>query len=321
MIPSGGQAPYIRLTPKKRAWTGASQAWLGSDHLLLVHSSRYVERYQRFAFSDIQAIVVTQTGRRAVWQSIVTVVCFSLALSSQLTILREFWGIAGSFAVFLALIDVARGPRCRCFLQTAVSRERLRCVSRMPTARSFLAAVAPAVEAVQGTLPSEQFTQAPWADPSPVAASATMAQPPALHRTLRYGPEALFGILLLDSILVFMALRATVGAAFGLLPLVYFAEFVLGILALTQARERNATLLIVLVATFVCVLIDPFALSGLAVWPGFVAGLREASAGMPAWALPIAAPARTMLLSIGWRAMMAIVGLLVCYFERTAARS
>ncbi len=57
---------YRRLTGKNRTWTAFSQAWLGDDHLLIVNSMRLVERYQRFAFSDIQAIVVSEGGKRAI---------------------------------------------------------------------------------------------------------------------------------------------------------------------------------------------------------------------------------------------------------------
>ena len=39
---------YVRLTGKKRTFTGFSQAWLGGDHLLIVHSIRFVERYSAF---------------------------------------------------------------------------------------------------------------------------------------------------------------------------------------------------------------------------------------------------------------------------------
>ncbi len=325
---TGAEEQYVRLTGKKRSWTGFSQAWLGNDHLLIVHSIRFVERYQRFALSDIQAIVVTEGGRRAVWQALVVLVCISLGLSRTSAFAKGFWGTIGSVALALAIVDVARGPRCRCFLQTAVSRERLLCVSRMRTARSFLAVLVPAIESVQGTVPAEEPTQAPWPAPStaqaavPISQSAvSISQPPAIERTLGYAPEVLFAVLMLDSVLVFVALRSTVGVAFSLLPVVYFAEFLMGIFALVQSRARNAALLAVLAATFLCVLIDPFVLSGTAVWPGFVASVREASSGTIFWNTRIGASVTTMLLAAGWRAAIAVLGLLVCYFERTAARN
>jgi hypothetical protein len=217
----GAEEQYVRLTGKKRTWTGFSQAWLGNDHLLIVSSIRFVERYQRFALSDIQAIVVTEGGRRAVWPALVILMCISLGLSRTSAFAKVFWGIVGWVALVLAIVDIARGPRCRCFLQTAVSREPLLCVSRMRTARSFLAVLVPAIESVQGTVPAEGL--APAAEPASYTAqvSAPISQPavsiprpPAIERTLGYAPEALFAVLMLDSVLVFVALRSTIGVAF-----------------------------------------------------------------------------------------------------------
>src|SRR5664279_6204091 len=99
MNASGAKERYIRLTGKKRTWTGFSQAWLGSDHLLIVYSMRFVERYQRFALADIRAIVVTEGGRRAVWQSAVVLMCLAFATSVTSTFARDFWGILGSMAL------------------------------------------------------------------------------------------------------------------------------------------------------------------------------------------------------------------------------
>jgi hypothetical protein len=282
---------------------------------------RFVERYQRFALSDIQAIVVTEGGRRAVWQSATLLLCLVFATSVTSTFARDFWGIVGSIALALVILDIARGPRCRCFVQTAVSHERLLCVSRMRTARSFLAKVAPAIELIQGTIPVGDLPLLSVPAPSTAPVSAPMPQPPAIERPLGYAPEVLFAVLILDSILMFTALRSTIGVAFSLLPIVYFAEFVIGILALIQARARNATVVTVLVAAFLCVLIDPFVLSGPAVWPGILASVRAASSGNLPWSMPVGDSMRTTLFSAGWRAGIAVTGLLVCYFERTASRN
>ncbi len=313
---------YVRLTGKKRTFTGFSQAWLGGDHLLIVHSIRFVERYRRFALSDIQAIVVSEGGERTVWQALVVLACLAAGFLSESSFARGFFATIGAIALVLVILDIARGPRCRCFLQTAVSRERLLCVSRMRTARAFLAAIAPAIESVQGTLSAEDLAQASSPAPSAAPTSAPIPQPPAIERTLGYAPEILFAVLLLDSVLIFMALTSTIGVALSLLPAVYFAEFLMGILALVQSRARNAPLTIIAVAAFLCVLIDPFVLSGTAVWPGLFASLREASSGaLFPWNIRIKAPVTTVLLAPGWRAILAATGLLVCYFERTAARN
>jgi hypothetical protein len=308
---------YLRLSPKNRTWIGFSQAWLGSDHLLIVNSNRFVERYQRFAFADIQAIVVSEGGRRAVWQAAAASVCFAASIWVQLTFGKGFFAAMGLVALAWAILDIARGPRCRCVLQTAVSGERLYPISRMRTARSFLAAITPAIEAVQGSAPVEDLAAQAAMKPQ-IALAESTAQPPALERPLGYTPEILFGLLMLDSVLVFVALQSTISVAFGLLPTMYFAEFLIGILALVQSRSRSATSIAVLIAAFLCIVIDPFALSGIAAWPGVVAVFRQPSAGAATWNNRIAASGTTLFFAVGWRAAMAVTGLAVCHFERTA---
>ncbi len=187
----------------------------------------------------------------------------------------------------------------------------------MHTARAFLAAITPAIEAVQGGVPVEELAAQAAVLPQTILVAST-AQPPAIDRPLGYTQEVLFAVLMLDSLLVFVALRSNTGVAFGLLPTIYFAEFLIGILALIQSGRRSTTSVVVLIAAFLCIIVDPFALSGAAVWPGLVALFRQASSGAPPWNTQIAASARTLLLVVGWRAAMAVTGLAVSHFERTA---
>jgi hypothetical protein len=308
---------YLRLSPKNRTWTGFSQAWMGSDHLLIVNSNRLVERYQRFAFADIQAIVVAEGGRRAVWQAAAASVSFAASIWVQFSFGKGFFAAIGLAALVLAVLDLARGPRCRCVLQTAVSGERLYPISRMRTARSFLAAIIPAIEIVQGSVAVEDLAAQAAMTPQ-IALAEPAPQPPAIDRPLGYAPEILFGLLMLDSVLVFVALQSTFSVAFGLLPTMYFAEFLIGILALVQSRTRSATSIAVLIAAFLCIVIDPFVLSGSAAWPSVVAVFRQPSSGAGPWNNQIAASGTALLLTVGWRAVMAITGLAVCHFERTA---
>src|SRR6516162_3063872 len=44
-----------------------SSLWLGDDHLLLVECTGYSETYKRFFFRDIQAITISKTKVRVVW--------------------------------------------------------------------------------------------------------------------------------------------------------------------------------------------------------------------------------------------------------------
>src|SRR5579862_3831897 len=113
---------YRRLTRRRRTLLGFSQLWLAPDHLLLVTSSRFSETYQRFAFSDIQAIVVTESPDRTVPQiaAAALAILWTLAALTPASIFaRGFFLATGAIAFAAVLVDLLRGPRCRCHLQTA----------------------------------------------------------------------------------------------------------------------------------------------------------------------------------------------------------
>src|SRR6266851_2934651 len=150
--------PYRKLTRRARNLIGYSQLWLGPGHLLLVKSSRFIEQYQRFAFSDIQAIVITTLPDRTVFQvagAAVAIAWISAVLAVTSLFAKAFFAITGALGLAAMLADIMRGPRCRCYLHTAVSRELLAPVSRTRTAAAFLSKLKPAIEAVQGSLPVE----------------------------------------------------------------------------------------------------------------------------------------------------------------------
>ena len=57
--------------------SGKSRLFLGKDHLLRVNSNGWTENYRRFYFTDIQAVVVSLTNWRLIW-NIVHAVIFAL---------------------------------------------------------------------------------------------------------------------------------------------------------------------------------------------------------------------------------------------------
>ena len=155
------KSSYRKLTSRRRSLMGYSQLWLGDGpgegHLLLVRSARLVENYKRFALQDIQAIVISDGPDLRALQALAVLAslgwaALALAMSSRFG--QGFFVITGFFALALAVIDIARGPRCRCMLHTAVSREPLSPVSRRNASWKFLTAVLPAIEAAQGPLES-----------------------------------------------------------------------------------------------------------------------------------------------------------------------
>src|SRR6267378_400668 len=125
---------YRQLTGKRRSLHAFTQLHLGPDHLLLVRCNRFEERYQRFYFKDIQALVVTGLPSRTWLQASLGVLAgtiFLLALTLVPNpVLRGVAAMFGVFPAVIALTDYFRGERCRMILKTAVSNEPLPPVSR-----------------------------------------------------------------------------------------------------------------------------------------------------------------------------------------------
>jgi hypothetical protein len=226
------QSIYTKLTRRHRTVLGYTQLWLAADHLLLLTSSRFAEQYQRFAFTDIQAIVVTQRPPQVVLQVVMILAALawmSLWFAVDSSFAKWTFAITGLLALLVPVIDIFRGPRCRCALQTRVSKERLAPVSRMKIARQFLAAIRPRIEAVQGTLPVEQ-----------IAAMETPSQTdelarPEIVQTPGYLPEILFATFFVNAILIILSINYPNAAEIpGVLLNTLFAEFVLIVVTLIR---------------------------------------------------------------------------------------
>ena len=147
---------YGKLTGKRRVFFNASQLWMGNDHLLLSLSSAFGEEYRRYMFSDIQAIVVTELESRVAQQAvfaILSLVAFVLAVVvPQAVMAKVLWAIPASGLVIAVIVDIARGRRCRCVLQTAVSEHVLEPVTRMRTANAVLTTMNAVIQSTQGQL-------------------------------------------------------------------------------------------------------------------------------------------------------------------------
>ena len=58
---------YRKMRASRNGIGSSSRIYLGEDHLLSVESNLSTEKYYRFYFSDIQAIIVRRTDRAALW--------------------------------------------------------------------------------------------------------------------------------------------------------------------------------------------------------------------------------------------------------------
>jgi hypothetical protein len=307
------QPVYRKLTGRRRRLTGYSQLWMGDDHLLLVRSARLVENYQRFALKDILALVISDGPDFRMLQALAIVAGLgwaSLALAVSSTFGRGFFMITGFGVLALAIVDIWRGPRCRCVLHTAVSKELLSPVSRRNSSWTFLSQVLPAIEAVQGPADVAQL-QAASTNPAAVAEP----EPPEVKHERSYVAEILFGLLALSAALVWVVLRTSIPNTAALLPTIYLAELVIAGVMVSQRRAMNTALLVLGILTLVLVVADIATVSGIAAFAAVMnsARINETPQELRSFWF---SNRTTAIVATSWRLGVAAVGGALCYFDR-----
>jgi hypothetical protein len=290
---------------------------MGRDHLLLVNSTRFTERYQRFSFADIQAVVVTDGPDRTLPQILAVLASIAwgtMAFAVDLQFGKWFFAITGAIFLAFALLDIARGPRCRCFLHTAVSRWPLPPVSRQRVARKVLATIVPAIEAVQGALPAEQLAQIAISDGAGSAAAGT-APPLEIPRSRFGAVHILFGLFLLDAALFWVAFRFPQSGVGVYLLTAIFGEVLLSVMALIQGRANPLKFSYVLIALAVaCVAVDTVD-TGRAIWAGLLTSALQRAGGAVA-PLVFSPPKNAALFASSWRVVASLSGLMASLIER-----
>ena len=165
---------------------GIHRLWLGQDHLLQVHARLGIERYQRFYFSDIQALTTRKTQTGKVYNGLLAAVALILILPASE--LEGGWSIffycaAGLFLTFLA-VNGMLGPTCKTHLRTAVQLQALPSLHRLNTALRVMDRLRPLIQAKQGLLSRAQVQKGAAAGlpasgrrPNSAAASVRAAAP------------------------------------------------------------------------------------------------------------------------------------------------
>ncbi|HVO99914.1 MAG TPA: hypothetical protein VMT15_17700 [Bryobacteraceae bacterium] len=307
---------YTKLTGRHRSLFGFSQLWLAPDHVMLLQSSRFTEQYKRFALSDIQSIVVTELPPRAVAQAVIILAALAW-MGLWFTVDSRFakWviEISGTLALLIAIVDIARGQRCRCVLHTRVSREPLEPVSRMRIARRFLAEIRPRIEALQGVLP-------PTLEPFPLEPFAPEAPPPETPSSPGYLPEIVFGLFLANALMIWALMRFPQAADLsGVLLTTMFAELLLIATAFLRRKGRDGRVIV-------------YAVMALGIL-GIAYGFYEVARELVGWYMTVLEkarnndhsitpvtiftnPNRAQAIAVAWRAIAGVIGLGAAFYER-----
>jgi hypothetical protein len=320
---------YRRLTGRARSLGGYSQLWIAPDHILLLRSTRFREHYARFALADIQAVVITELPSRTPLQAALAAVpvLWMFASTLFLAYTKGFFLVTGGIALAFVIADIARGPRCRCFLHTAVSREPLTPVGRMRIARKFLAQLQPAIEAVQGAVAAERIQELEDRSSSQSLGgpSAALDQPPGIAQSgpPGYLPEVVFGMFLINAALILASVLSRNAQVINVLPTTLFAEVLLVVVALFRRGSRDPRRYIY-VLMMVALLGIGWDLALFAQSFGrWIITTAENQRGQPAPVMTLANwtafERGHAIIAASWRFGAGLIGLAAAYLERPAS--
>jgi len=157
---------YVRLTHTRSrsvfgiVSTARSNLWLGIDHVLCIETTGYTETYKRFYYRDIQALIIRKTESWKILAAILGLVAalFGLiALFGGDPIVAWIFGSLGGLFLLGAIIDLAAGPSCACYLRTAVQVEEVPSLIRVRRARKALERLRPLLAEAQGRLAGDEL--------------------------------------------------------------------------------------------------------------------------------------------------------------------
>jgi hypothetical protein len=139
-----------RLLPGLR-----SGLYLADDHLLLATQMVIFEKYHRFFFSDIEAIVAAKSNRW-IWSSVAWAIVIPMGMLWYLA--RNNWCyVIGACWIFFAgavlIWNLLAGPTYVVKIQTAAQTRRLKAVERARKYQAFSAIVVPLIVAEQQPKP------------------------------------------------------------------------------------------------------------------------------------------------------------------------
>src|SRR6186997_2639909 len=131
---------YRRVSRPHFGLNGTSSVWQGTDHLLQVSNAFGWERYRRWFYRDIQALIARRNATRLVWNLVVGLGGLFVALGAVLVmatansspgdrtgfiVLASILGIIAAGFLAIALVNTLLGPTCAVYIQTPHGMEKL----------------------------------------------------------------------------------------------------------------------------------------------------------------------------------------------------
>jgi hypothetical protein len=261
------------LLPREWGPLRYAELWHQDDCLLYVHSSRFSDRYARYRFADIQALVLTEfplwNTWRAAWLGVSFFFTIVLLLAPQGA--WKFWALLPGAVLIHAAAYLSRGPRCRLVLHTAVSTVTLEAVRTMAQARIALPELRRLIESSQGRLASDGLTVL-------TLPSAAAAPPPAAPASTPLLLHVFFGVLVAHALgVAAFYFSGRMEDVLTLSASLLIAEIVLGILAALRWRTTGPLVTAISLLAVVLALADGGVLvySAIQSFGGFFAAIRR----------------------------------------------
>ena len=148
------EKPIRRMPGRRRGVLRRTSLWDAGDYLLSVNGTAFSERYRRYYYRDIKAIVMQNTARAGSIGVLFLLTLASLFLVGVSTVpavapFAKWLWVAPLFVMtWLVYADVARS--CRVFIYTAVSSEELPGLIRRAAARRTLPLILEKIRQAQG---------------------------------------------------------------------------------------------------------------------------------------------------------------------------
>lgn len=129
----------------------AKTLWQAEDHLLYMESLFFRERYKRFYYNDIQSIVLQRTGIHRTWSIVWGAFALLFGIIALLVPGPPY--VSGTITVLFLLAflaNLAMGPSCSVYLQTAVQLQKISCLRRLRKADKVMTRIKLLIEEKQG---------------------------------------------------------------------------------------------------------------------------------------------------------------------------
>ena len=204
---------YRKMRATRNGIGSSSRLYKADDHLLSVESNIFTEKYYRFYFPEIQAIIVRRTDRGAIWSIVLALIALMMTTCSITAIPAGEWAPTPGYftmaliAAGIMVVNMVKGPSCETHFQTSVTVQKVGALNRIKKTEAILPEIRSCIRAQQGSVTSEDIVRSTVipeeeiiTEGSPAAATRIQEHEPAVRNPSRFHRFA-FSMVLVNAAL------------------------------------------------------------------------------------------------------------------------